>query len=99
MAALWHCIIGTGFNRSSEMNEGASWYGESCKVDKRIATIEDWEKATKVDPLFVLDVPWLNTKHTLASMCERIFKRATCRDNGPMTAERLAKIIFNPKAK
>jgi hypothetical protein len=54
VAALWHCIIGTGFNRSSEMNEGASWYGESCKVDKRIATIEDWEKATKVDPLVAL---------------------------------------------
>jgi len=96
VAALWQCLIGAGFNYSSEANEGASWYGESCKVDKRIATIEDWQDATREDPLFAIDVPWLDTGHSLKKMCQRIFKRNVA-DAGPMTAERLATAIFNAK--
>ena len=40
--ALMHCLLETGFNYSSENHEGASWFGESCRVDPRVANVEAW---------------------------------------------------------
>jgi hypothetical protein len=74
LRALLHHLLESGFNRSSEHHELSSWFAESVKarIDPRIASVEDWEQATAADPLFVLDVPWLRTGHTLAKVVERI---------------------------
>ena len=66
--ALLHCLFETGFNYSSEHHEGSSWFTESRKVDPRIASVEKWEQASKQDPLFVLEVPWLKTGLTLYTL-------------------------------
>src|SRR5207248_1533186 len=70
---LGECLFSASFNRSSEIHEGASYYELSRQVDERIGTIDRWEAATRVDPLFILDVPFLKTGYTLEQVVERIF--------------------------
>ena len=50
-----HAHFETGFNYSSEHNEGNSWYSASKVVDKRIQSMDAWEQATREDRLFALD--------------------------------------------
>jgi hypothetical protein len=95
--ALRHSLLETGFNLSSEHHEYASWFAESCKVDPRIHTVEAWEAASAKNPLFVLEVPWLSTKHTVRQVAERIFKQQNVRAKAPRTAAALARIVFNHK--
>lgn len=93
---LLHCLFETGFNYSSEFNEGSSWYSESTRVDKRIATVEAWEKATRKNKLFVLDVPWLETKLTAGEITSRIFKNHGLADDQLVTtADDCARLVFN----
>jgi hypothetical protein len=93
--AVRYCLLETSFNLSSEHHEANSWYGESKKLDPRIATIERWEKETAKDPLFVLDVPWKPTGHTLRQLANRIFT-ANGGGNGTIkTADDIARLILN----
>lgn len=93
---LLHCLFETGFNYSSEFNEGSSWYSESARVDNRIATVEAWEEATRQNKLFVLDVPWLETKRTAREITSRIFDNHGLADDQSLaTADDLARIVFN----
>jgi hypothetical protein len=64
-------------------------------VDPRIATVEKWEAASLQDPLFVLDVPWLKTNHTLQQVVERIFTNRGAAAAAPASAADIARIIFN----
>ena len=95
--ALRHCLLETGFNLSSEHHEYSSWFTESCKVDPRIHTVEAWEAASAEHPLFVLEVPWLPTRHTVHQAAERIFKQQQAHSKAPRTAAALARIVFNHK--
>jgi hypothetical protein len=95
MEALLQCLLETGFNYSSEHHEGMSWFTESRKIDPRIATVEAWEIATNDDPLFVLDVPWLKTGHSLRQVAGRIFKNMNASTGPIKTASDLARIVFN----
>jgi len=76
LGALLRHLLESAFNYSSEHHELNSWFSETVAagVDPRIASVEDWEKASAEDPLFALDVPWLPTGHTLGSAIERIRK-------------------------
>ena len=51
LKSLLHCLFETGFNYSSEFNEGSSWFSESARVDKRIATVEAWGKGDEEEPV------------------------------------------------
>lgn len=93
--AVRYCLLETSFNLSSEHNEGNSWYGASKNIDKRIATIEAWEAATEKNPLFVLEVPWIKTGHSVAKLAERIFKQQGASAGSVKTADDLARIIIN----
>lgn len=94
--AVRYCLLETSFNLSSEHNEGNSWFSKTKEVDPRIATIEEWEKNTAKDPLFVLDVPWIPTQHTLGDFCERIFKQHSgSAPGGVKSAADLGRIIVN----
>ena len=95
--ALRHCLLETGFNYSSENHEGASWFGESRRVDERISTVERWQEATAQDPLFVLEVPWLKTGLSLGQIVERIFKNLGALNGAAWTSAALARHIFNHK--
>lgn len=91
--AVRYCLLETGFNLSSEHHEGNSWYGASKKVDPRIATVEQWEKETKKDPLFILEVPWLKAKHTVRQLADRIFTQHAQTDGQVRTAADVARLI------
>ena len=93
--ALRHCLLETGFNYSSENHEGASWFGESRRVDERISTVERWQEATAQDPLFVLEVPWLKTDLSLGQIVERIFRNLGALNGVAWTSATLARHIFN----
>ncbi len=95
--ALRHCLLETGFNLSSEHHEGSSWYTASAKIDPRIRTVESWEAASAQNPLFVLDVPWLPTRHSVRAAAERIFQQQQVHAKAPRTASALARLVFNHK--
>jgi hypothetical protein len=95
--ALMHVLLETGFNYSSENHEGASWFGESTHVDPRVATIDAWQEATTKDPLFVLEVPWLQTTYSLTQTIERIFKNLGACAAAPANSAALARLVFNHK--
>lgn len=64
------------FNRSSEQNEGQSFFGKGCGVgkpatpipDARVRSIEAWEAASAADPRFALTVPWTPAGRTVADV-------------------------------
>ena len=97
LKSLLRCLLESGFNYSSEHHEGASWFTESCHVDDRISTIEKWEAASKDDPLFVLNVPWLKTGLTISRVVERIFKNLNATRPKIKTAVDVARIIHSQK--
>jgi len=94
-AALRHCLLETAFNRSSERHEGSSWFDASRSIDPRIQTIEAWEEASAQDPLFVLDVPWINTGHTLQQVVDRIYQYNRVPKFRTDSLSAFARIIFN----
>ena len=93
--ALRHCLLETGFNLSSEHHEHSSWFSESKSVDPRVSTVEAWEIASTQNPLFVLEVPWLPTQHTLRQVAARIFQNQQALTKAPRTAAALARHVFN----
>jgi hypothetical protein len=101
LQTLLHHLLESGFNRSSEHHELNSWFSESVAagIDPRIASVDRWEQATALDPLFVLEVPWLRTGLSLGKVAERIVHargragpRFTCADD-------VARVILNAKPK
>lgn len=55
---IWRHVLNSGWNGSSERHEGMSYFGEMRGLDKRIASIEEWERASAADPYFPLSVAW-----------------------------------------
>jgi hypothetical protein len=68
---LW----GAGFNQSSEHHEGMSYWQvmRELALDTRLASVEAWEKATRKEPLFPLEVKWLTTGKTLGKVVDEFF--------------------------
>jgi hypothetical protein len=99
LSRLLSCLWESSFNLSSEKHEGASWFSETVhsNIDERISTIEMWEEATKNDPLFVLNVPWLNTNRTVEQIAERIFQHHNARYQKAASTSDFARIVFNNK--
>lgn len=70
--AVRSCLFETGFNRSSEANEGESWFRMHEKAGI-IKSVEHWEAATKKgDPLSATTVNWLPTNRTVENIARRI---------------------------
>ena len=64
-------------------------------MDPRVSTIEEWEKATAREPLFVLDVPWLKTGTTLEDAVEQVFRVSGAHRGRVSTARDVMRILFN----
>lgn len=75
-ALLTHFYL-SGFNRSSEVHEGSSWWEGTRKagVDPRLADLASWERASAEDPSFAVEVPWISTGLSLTQMFERMARR------------------------
>jgi hypothetical protein len=69
-------VFCAGFNRSSDESEGGSFWAEMRELDPRVATVEAWERATRENPLFVLDVPWKSSGTTVTAELERMLASA-----------------------
>lgn len=59
---------GAGFNRSSEVHEGMSYWGAMQSLDPRIATLQAWEQATRDDPFVPLKIHWKPAGTTVAGV-------------------------------
>jgi hypothetical protein len=96
MAMLLRHLLESGFNHSSEEHELSSWFSETVKadVDPRVASVEAWEDATRNDPCFALDVPWLETGCTLGQVTHRIAERSGRLDLGDLQTMDVARVIF-----
>ncbi len=95
--ALMRCLLEAGFNYSSEEHEASSWYTESATVDPRIADIDEWQKATKKDPLFVLDLNWLPTNHSVGEVIQRIFANQGAKSPKFNNAKAIERLVFTHK--
>lgn len=98
LRALLRHLFESAFNYSSEHHELSSWFTETLEagIDPRVASVEDWEKASAEAPLFVLDVPWLPTGHTLREALERIHRSE--RSLRLRTADDLARLMLQTAA-
>lgn len=62
------------FNLSSEMHEGASWFGESKDLAPAINPVEKWEEATRTNDRFALTVPWKPVPLTAGELMDSMFE-------------------------
>jgi hypothetical protein len=92
---LRHCLLETAFNLSSDHHEGASWFSLSRGIDPRLSSVEAWQEASAQNPLFVLEIPWLQTNHTVRQLVDRIFANLQVHRTRITNAAGLARIIFN----
>jgi hypothetical protein len=95
LAALLHCLFETGFNYSSEHHEESSWFTESAACDARIATVENWEQATRSDPLFALEVRWLPASTNVERIAERILANHHAKRTPVQSVAQLARVVIN----
>jgi hypothetical protein len=82
---------GASFNRSSEIHEGMSYWGAMRKVDRRVSTLETWEKATQEDPFFPLNVTWKPAGQTVGHVVEEMMNRLGAPP--PATAAHLVQLL------
>lgn len=61
---LW----GAGFNRSSELHEGMSYWTAMRGIDRRFETLDKWEQASRDDPFFPLTVGWKPSGKTVGEL-------------------------------
>ncbi len=72
VGAIGEHVFATGWNRSAEHHEGHSYFNESRSIDERIASIDAWEGASRTNPNFALEVPWLSARTTLTEQLEKM---------------------------
>jgi hypothetical protein len=71
-AAVVDHVFSASFNRSSEMAEGRSYWSSVRPVDVRVASVERWERASRENPRFVLEVAWRSAGVTLQDELNRM---------------------------
>lgn len=91
-------LLQSGFNESFEEHGLKSWFTETVRagIDPRLASIESWEEASRENPLFALDVPWLPVRMSLVQILDRMKRglEAETAPHRPRRAEDLARVIF-----
>ena len=69
-------IWGAGFNQSSEVHEGNSYWQTMRGVDGRVASLDAWENASREDPFFPLKVEWKPAGTTIGEVIESMLAMA-----------------------
>jgi hypothetical protein len=67
---LW----GAGFNQSSEMHEGNSYWQTMRRIDPRVASLAAWEEESKRDPFFTLQVKWQSLGKTVGEVIAEMLR-------------------------
>jgi hypothetical protein len=84
---LW----GAGFNRSSEIHEGRSYWTSMKGIDDRVERLDRWEKATREDPFFPLRISWKPAGTTVGQVVDDMLS-SVC-PPVPQTVAQLAQLI------
>lgn len=101
LAGLVEHLLYSGFNRSSDSGtwpgEEASWFTiyQKLGVDSRVASPEAWEQATRGNPDFIFDVPFLRTGFSAGEVADRLFREFNVAAPPTETSRDLARRIFN----
>lgn len=66
---LW----GAGFNKSSELHEGMSYWQAMRSVDPRVQSVDRWEAESRADPFFPLKVRWKPAEKSVSQVIEEMF--------------------------
>ena len=69
---LW----GGGWNRSSEVHEGMSYWG-AMRPDRRLDTLESWEQESRRDPYFAVNVDWKPVGKTVGQVVDEMLAALT----------------------
>lgn len=66
----------SGFNASSEHHEGSSFWSKNKDriKDKRVQTMNAWERASRRRPYFATDVPWIDSGLTVKGVYQDILQ-------------------------
>lgn len=94
------CLLESGFNYSSEHHEGNSHYSDYIKWDKadaRIVDVSAWEKESKKNPTFILDLDWKPTEFTMTGLLDRTFKLLGADNGHVLDQAALERMVFNSK--
>jgi hypothetical protein len=89
---LW----GAGFNRSSEVHEGMSYWTANRSLDRRFETLEAWERASREDPFFPLNVAWTPAEKTVGDVMEEMI--ASIGPPPPATVPQLVNLLNTLRA-
>jgi hypothetical protein len=68
---LWYA----GFNKSSEVHEGNSYWGTMRKLDQRYETVETWQQASLENRYFPLEVRWKPAELTVGEVIDQMIAR------------------------
>jgi hypothetical protein len=85
-------VWGAGFNQSSEVHEGMSYWQTMRRIDSRVSSLTAWEKESKKDPFFPLSVKWQPLGKTVGDVIEETL-RGVARATPPTSASELAQLI------
>lgn len=75
VAAIRSHLWGGGWNRSSEVHEGKSYWSVMQSVDPRVGSVPAWEQASRADPLFPLQVCWKASGKNVGQAVEAMLNR------------------------
>jgi len=81
----------TGFNQSSEIHEGNSYWQTMRRIDRRLSSLPAWEEASKKDPFFPLTVCWQPAGKTVGEVTDEMLSAVAPRL--PMSAEGLSQLL------
>jgi hypothetical protein len=84
---LWYA----GFNKSSEVHEGNSYWGTMRTLDRRFDTVEAWGKASLENRYFPLEVQWKPAGQTIGSVIDQMIARVG--SPPPTTITHLAQLV------
>jgi hypothetical protein len=69
-------VFTSGWNRSSEVHEGNSYWSAMREIDPRVASAAAWQEASRQNARFALEVAWrpadTTTSAELAAMMDRV---------------------------
>lgn len=88
--ALRRHFWGATFNRSATLDRQESYWWKMKGLDRRISSLHRWEAASKQNPLFPLDVPWLPLQQTLGETMDLMLNKLVAPARFAMTQDWLS---------
>lgn len=85
-------VWGAGFNQSSEVHEGMSYWQTMRRVDSRVSSLAVWEKESERNPFFPLEVKWQPLGKTVGEVTGEML-RGVAGVASPASASDLAQLI------